>query len=592
MADNTRRDTGNNKANDTSVKSATSGGAAGTPSLPIVRGAAPTPEGPGPITNVDARAGEDYAHELDITGEFPKLVVSDELSGGEETEEAEEAERGNTEPAPVDSPSAQERTSFWLQHLESEVQGLQGKFESVAAELRVREARITGLRSQVEAKDALLSDLHRQVDEQGGAHSALRADLEQANARIADLIAGEAAGEINLAQAEVDLQEARQAAVVAEASRDKLLEKIARLSDATDRDAKATAGAQRLYEDEARRTTGLRARIEELETYIEGSKKRWLALNDELAEYRSKLGTSERRLAESQAASLAETQARERLATEAASLESRLEELGEQLAKGEVAHRELTSRLEEERAAATQLREDAASAAARGDQALAELNARDKRIAELERLISAHHETVARLEERERQHERSASKLLAEKNDLVERAAALEQSLVQRQDEVRIAVEAGAERERDLRTAQQKVARLEGLLSEAAREIDELASAIDARENTISRLEADLHSRHDAAAALERSVRRLAEIDTGMAGLERSLVSTADENAPSSSEGQAPAVSPDSEGALNPSRRMVDAIVGDKPPYPARKVETTIAQPDSSDIQPRVTRPG
>jgi chromosome segregation ATPase len=238
---------------------------------------------------------------------------------------------------------------------------------------------------------------------------------------------------------------------------------------------------------------------------------------------------------------MAETQARERLATEAASLEGRLEELGAQLAGGEVAHRELTSRLEE----------------------------------------------------RERQRERSESERLAEKNDLMGRVAGLEQSLLQRQDDVRIAVDAGAEKERDLRGAQQKIARLEGLLSQGAREINELARTIDERENTISRLEADLHARHDAAAVLERSVRRLAEIDTGMAGLERLLVSKADGNAPSSSEAQAPAVSPDSDGAVNPSRRMVEAIGGDKPPYPARRVETTIAQSDSSDTQlePRVSGP-
>jgi chromosome segregation ATPase len=535
MADNSRRDTGNNKANSTSGESATSGGATATPSLPIALGAGKAPEGSGPIANVDARAGVDYAHELDITGEFPKLVAGDELYSEEESEDAEAAEEGETEPAPVDSPSAHERTSFWLQHLESEIQRLQGKFESVAAELRVREARIGTLRSQGEAKDALLNDLRRQIDEQGGANAALRTDLEQANARIADFIAGEAAGEINLAQAEADLQEARQAAALAEANRDKLLEKITRLSDASDRDAKTAAGAQRLYEDEVKRTSGLRARIEELEIDIEGTKKRWLAVHDEIAEYRNKLGISERRLAEALAASLAETQARERLAAEAMSLKGRIEELGTQLAASEVAHRELTSRLEE----------------------------------------------------REREHERSESELLAEKNDLVGRVEALEQSLLQRQDDVRIAVEASAEKERDLRGAQQKIAKLEGLLSAGAREIDELARAIDARENTISRLEANLHARHDADAVLERSVRRLAEIDTGMAGLERLLVSTADGNAASSSEGQAPAVSPDSDGAVNPSRRMVDAIGGDKPPYPARRVETPIAERNTASRDSR-----
>jgi chromosome segregation ATPase len=314
-------------------------------------------------------------------------------------------------------------------------------------------------------------------------------------------------------------------------------------------------------------------------------------LNDEVAVYRSKLGVSERSLAEALAASAAEKQARERLAAEAVALESRLGDLGAQLAKAEVAQRELTSRLEDERAAATRLREDAASAAARGDQAIAELNARDKRIAELDGAIAAQLEIIAGLEERERQGERSKSELLAEKNDLVGRAAALEQTLLERQDAVRIAVEAGAESERDLRKAQQKIARLEGLASEAAREINELAAAVDARDSTISRLEADARARDAAAGALERSVRRLAEIDAGIAGLEHLLVSTADT---ASSEGQAPAVSANSDSAANPSRKMIDAVGGDRPPYPARKVETTKAHADPSDVpgQPRVSRPG
>jgi chemotaxis protein MotB len=588
MPDDSRRENDKNKANDPSVESVTSRGAADTPNLRIVQGAGPTPVGSLPIANEDARASEGHTRELDSTDEFPKLVVSD---GAEETEEAEDTEAGKTETAPASSSSAQKSTSFWLLHLESEVQRLHGKFESVAAELRVREAKISGLRSQVQAKDALLDDLRRQIAEQADAHSALRTDLEQTNARIADLIAGEAVGEINLAQAEADLQEARQAVAIAEANRNELLGKIASLSDAAGRDAKAAAGARRLYEEEATRASGLRARIEELQAYVEGGKKRWSTLNDELADYRNKLGVSERSLAEALAASVSETQARERLAAEAISLESRLKELGEQLAGREVEHRELTSRLEDERAAATRLRQDVASAATRGDQALAELDARDKRIAELEHVVSARQEAIAGLEGRERQRERSESDLLAAKRDLVGRVAALEKNLSQREDDVRVAVERGAERERDLRAAQQKIAKLEGLLSASAREIDALVRTVDERENTILRLEADLHARHDDDAVLERSVRRLAEIDSVMADLEQSI-EPADESAKSSSEGQVPAVSPDSHGPVNPGRKMVDAIVGDKPPYPARKVDTTVRS-DSSDmqIQPRVSRP-
>jgi len=464
MANNTRRDTGN-KANDTPVDSAASGGAEGTPSLPIVGDADPMPEGFVPIATIASSGRGSYATDLDDTGEFAQPFFGHAL-GGEETERSVEAEAGETAATPGRSPSEQERTSFWLQHLEAEVERLQGKFESLAGELRVREAKISRLRNQIEAKDAVVSDLRRQLDDRVSAQSALQAELDQANAQIADLIAAETVGEINLAQAEADLQEARQLAANTGVDRAELLAKIEGLSDAVDREAAAAAAAQKLYEEEAKRAGDLRARIEALETDIESGKKRWLAVSDELADYRNKLGMSEHRLAEAQAAAAAETQARV---------------------------------------------------------------ARDERIGELERLVSARDET--------------------------------------------------------LRSDAQKIAKLEGLLSQAAHQIDELADVIDTHEHTISRLEAASDARREAAAAIERSVRKLAEIDNGIiADLER-FASTADEGAP----GEAQA--PDADAVAAPSRKIVDAVMIDKPPYPARKVDSPVAPSDPSQIQPRIRQP-
>jgi septal ring factor EnvC (AmiA/AmiB activator) len=593
MADKTRRDTGNNKANEISVEHANLDVAADAASLCaegsglVVQDSSPITEGSGRIVDLHARG--DHADELSNTAEFPVLVLNGELC---DVREGEEAEREKTQPALVASPVAHERASFWLQHLESDVQRLQSKWQSVAVEIRVRDTAIHELRSQVEARDVLLGDLRRQIDEQRTARLDLETELDQADARIADLIAAQDGGELNLAQAEADLQEAREVAALAQANVAALVEEKASLNDAVDRHAEAAADAQRRYENEARRASDLRARVEELEAYIDGSKERWSALNDDLAEYRDGLAASERREAEAVVALMAETKARERLSTEAAALERRLEELGGQLGERETAHRELMGRLEEERAAATQLRADLASATARADRALGELSARDERVVELERLVLARDETIAGLEERLRERERSETELLAQKDDLAGRVAALERNLSQRQDELRLAVEVGAEQEREFQNAQQKITRLEGLLREAANEINKLVVAIEARETTISRLEVNLRARQDAVEVLERSVRRLADIGTSIDGLDRLLVPTANETAGTHvlprSERQAAALLPDPNGAEAPSRKMVIAIDGDdQTTYPLRKGEVTIGRSDASDIQIR-----
>jgi chromosome segregation ATPase len=579
----------NNKANEIALARAKPRSATDGSRLRVV-------DGSGLIAEADV--GEDDVDDLDTTAEFPVLVVDDALYACEEHDEDEESEAAQeekAEPKPIErpsAPSAEERASFWLQHLESDLQRLQAKWESVAADLRVREARVQDLCGQVEARDTLISDLRRQINEQAAAQHALKTDLDQANARIDDLDAARAAREIQVARARSDLQEAREAIAAAEAKHAAWAEEKARLIDTIDCHSQASADAERRYEDEARLTSDLRARIEELGTYIDGRKACWSTLREKIADYRDALGISEQRVADAQARYLAETMLSDRLATEGADLGCRLEKLRARLAERATERRELKRWLKVERAAAAQLRADVASATARGDQALGELNARDQRVAELELSVLARDETIAGFEQCLRTRERAEAELLATKNDIERRAAALEQSVSERQEQLRLAVEDSAKKDRDFRNAQDQVTRVEGLLREAGHEINDLVNAIEEHERTISSLEADLRARQDAVGILARSVRCLDNIGTSMEGLDRLLVSSTgevvDTHVQAESEVEAAATLPNWNGVAKPGRKMVVAIDGkERTTYPLRNGETIIGRSDASDIQIR-----
>ena len=500
MAENPRREAGNNKANEIAVARVNLRSTADASELCGV-------DGSGLIARATADARDDHADDLDVTAVFPMLVVDDAYGASQEHEEGEQTEDAKTQPTLLEPPSAEERAPSWLQHLESDIQRLQAKWESAAADLRIRVATVQELCRHVEAKDVLVDDLRRQIDEQATARLALETDLKQAAARLTHLVTDQAACDFNVAQARSELQEAWEAIATAEGNR-AALDK-ARLSDAVDRHAETEAGTQAHREDEPKHTSDLRVRIEELETYIDGSKARWSALREKLAEYRDAHRVSERRVADAQARLMAEQMSGDRLWTEAAHLRRSLEKLGAQLAERDTEHRELTRSLKHERTAATQLRGNLASMRARSCQVLAELQAREQRVAQLELLVLARDETIAGLWRRLWARDRAEGELVASKNDLEAHAAALEL-------EVRLAVEAGAQKERDCRNAQQKVTRVEALLREAGHDIDDLVTAIEGKERTILSLEADLRASQDAPGMVERSAGHVDDVDTSV----------------------------------------------------------------------------
>jgi chromosome segregation ATPase len=392
MAENTRRDAGKNKAKDTSMECASLQHAADALELPVLddsRLFVPPDEDVTQACFVD----------LDSTAEFPVLVLDDAVC---ESDDASVAPAEDATPAPIERRRADEHAALRVQLLESELERLHETCASLSAEIGIRDARVQELQAQAEARDGVIGDLCRRIEELANARLVLENDVEQANARIADLGAAQAAREVDTALVESSLHDAREALGSAEARCIALAAENAELRDAVARHSEAAAGVQQRYEEEVARAAILRNRLQELETYINGSKQRWSALTEELAEFRDWLGVSERREAWALAELTAETNARKRLATEAADLQRRLVKLVAQVAERETAHRDVERRLEEERAAAAQLRTDAATAAARGDR---ELHAAEEKITRLEGLLreAAHDvdELVTAMEERE-----------------------------------------------------------------------------------------------------------------------------------------------------------------------------------------------
>ena len=235
MAKNPRREAGNNKANEIAVARVNLRSTVDASKLCVV-------DGSGLIAPSTADARGDHPDDLDVTAEFPVLVIDDAFYASGEDEESEQAEEARTDPTPVEQPSAEERAPSWLQRLASDIQHVQAKWESAAADLRIRVARVQKLCSHVKAQDVLVDDLRRQICEQTSARLALETDLKQAAARLTDLVTDQAACDFNVAQTRSDLQEAWETLAAAEANRaapDKT-----RFSDSVDRHAEAAAGAQ------------------------------------------------------------------------------------------------------------------------------------------------------------------------------------------------------------------------------------------------------------------------------------------------------------------------------------------------------------
>jgi chromosome segregation ATPase len=455
MAENKRREAGH-KAYVSSIESANVERPRNGLELHIM-------EDPGPIAPADPDATEKCADDLDATAEFPVLVLEDALC---EDDESSGALAGHAAPARVDRQAA-DHDAKAARRLECELERLQTRCECLSADLRARAANVEALRAESEARDRVIDDLCRQIEERTKAQLALENDLRQANARVAELGAAQAARENDFSLIEASLHDAREAVTAAEARCTALAEEKAELSESLDRHAKAAAGAQQRYEVELGVASRLRTRVQELETYIDGSKQRWSSLNEQLAEYRDWLGVSERREAWALSELSAETNARKRLTAEATELQRRLVKLVAQVAERDTAQREVERRLEEQRAAAAQLQTEVVSATERGDRALAESNA------------------------------------------LAQRVTALEQALSARQQELRVALEEASQKETDLRAAKDRITRLEGLLREAAHEIDELVTAMEEHESKIDRLEADLRDRQNVIGLPDGSVRRL-----------------------------------------------------------------------------------
>jgi septal ring factor EnvC (AmiA/AmiB activator) len=414
----------------------------------------------------------DCADELEETGEFLPLKISELESISPPAEAA-------VSPAPAEPG---ERATFWLSHLEREIQRLQGKWEVVAGELKVRETLIEQLRTEASERDAAIAAFTHEVEEQVATNESLEAELARANNQIADLIARNDSRALELSQRTNELAEAnaliedlQDQTAVYEAS-------IAQLTHGIEQGRIAAQEKDRRLAEQIVSANDLRATIQDLESYIDGRTQVWFTLNAKVAEHQDELEKLERLVEQKDAELAAATKEQEPLKAKIADLEHTRAELAAHQKEREAAYKELQALFTEQIATTTQLRSELVNAAQ---------DAESKRAA-----------------------------IEAERDQLGARIVEVTANLRARDDRI-ASLEAGiSAAEQAMRDAGDRAARHEIKFAEGAAEAANLRRELEARAEVVVRLEFALSARQRALDLLERNVQRLDQLGASLAGLD------------------------------------------------------------------------
>jgi chromosome segregation ATPase len=287
MATNIRRSAGEIKAsNDALDKNATDGGALANTN-------------DGPFGDLDETVRQRIvvsgaASELDETGEFPPLDLAAAAAAAAAAEAADAADAAvAAQPeVPPDVPDA--RASFWLKHLESEIERLQSRWEVVADELRLRQNSIEQLRVESESKDAAADRLREDISVRDSANNALQTELDQANARLAEFAAAQAERDMLVAQRSREVEELRDKVTAQQNELAVSAVKTEQLTAELDHVRAEMAIALQRHENQLAANNQVRERVQELEAYIDGRTRSWSELNEKVAHYQGELARIEK----------------------------------------------------------------------------------------------------------------------------------------------------------------------------------------------------------------------------------------------------------------------------------------------------------
>lgn len=523
----------------------------------------------------------DCVDEFEDTGQFPALTVENASEPAEQT-------------TPLQA-SPDERAPYLLHHLEGEIQQLQAKWEFVADMLRVRETRIDELLQAARAKDAATAELRREIAEHALGKRALQAELEQAAARIAELVATQSAGDAKLAEREQELEQVRVKAVDSEAKVAGLCATIDDLRAAVDHGRSNAAAAAQVHEGQVAANNELRVTIQELESYIDSRKSSWSALQAKVAEYEAALAGLEHGVAEKDSQLVEHVKERERLAARVQDLERACTELEERCKTREMEHAEIQEQLSAQTAAATHLRAELAEVSNTATETGGRLARRDKFVETLQDDLAAHDETIAGLTESLEKQHRAEAELRAHRDTLAERVGELETLAAERQTLVDSLQTDNSAAEQSLRESEQRVEKLERESHARATEVADLRGALATQEELIGRLRSDLRAKQRALDLLERNVQKLNELGASVAGLDREFSSASTEIVGTSlrplrsRESSAPVVEIGlAPGSTAPNRRMLVAVDGEeRTRYLLHKADMTVGRSAESDIRIR-----
>ncbi len=462
--------------------------------------------------------------------------------------------------------------TFWLSYLEVEIARLHGKWAHVEAEFKGRGTRIAELQEELRGREAVADELSARLEDSAAALIERNQEIGRKEAEFAALTAAHEARGADIEQAGAAVAAAEERCRSLEQDLASARSEISLLRSALERERQTAAALHERIEALTAEGHGLREKVQDLETYIDGRQHAWDDLKSQVADHRDALAGLKKAMKAKDRDGERHERDRRTLAAQILNLEREAAELKgrrkereaayDELQKKLADHFELTERLKADLVRRAQETEHALAKAAddrrraeelertsaRKDENIAEIEAelaqgraairdlggaRDelsKRVADLE--IAAEHGVEERVALREelrasneqlsalRQLDSSREAELARSREAADENARLAKGL---RDELAAAKRENAERAEELRRAGQRAAELDAVHSAALSESADLQSKLAAQRELVSNFEQELRAKHAALDVLQRNVQRISDLRASVAALDRRI---------------------------------------------------------------------
>ncbi len=515
---------------------------------------------------------------LDITdqptGEYPALTEG-ELPTVTPTEL-----NGTSHAAPTDKDDSV-KAAFWLSHLETEVNRLHSKWQTIDAEFKSREARIAELHAQVAKREATIAKLSADLQCETAALKATDDSLASKDGEIAALTEDRRTRDERIAALATELADAEVAHQATRDEVDRARAEATRLSESLRQEQAAiAAGAQRHAEMLAEQHA-LQVKLQDLETYIDGRHDSWAAQNAKLADYKDALLGLEKTVKARDAVIAQHEQDKRQLAARILDLERQCSELVGRRKEREEAYDELQRKLAVHFETTEQLKAEHAARTKEMEQAVKQAADSARHIESLERGIERREETLTALSADLEQNQSAVAELTTANDKLTTRVDELEKGLEDRaaqlqtlrsdlrmsHDQLRLAQQQLSDRTTQLASSQEAVDQksrqierlvndLESLRQEAAKlrtdletvearaaelgtlrqdamaEAKHLKTELAAQRNLVASLEAEVRSKQATEDLLERSVGRITDLGASLAALDKQMTAGPDNDEP------------------------------------------------------------